>query len=163
MAQPTPLTTSGTNSDGLINPPAVSFEGYVRIGGKGARCQVGNPLTTLFVKEATLDPKGDKEDTSNFEAQGYNAATVGLWGCGIDCKGDWDSNLIRSASGTPGIYPRDDLAQKYFINIFDNLFFSFPYSVVLSTSVAIPTRSLISFNWSGENNGPFTLPDAQND
>ena len=162
MAQPTPLSTVGPQG-GLINPPAVPFEGYVRIGGKGARCQVGNPLTTLFVKEANLDLKADAEDTSNMEAQGYNAGTIGLWGTSIDCKGDWDSNLIRFASGTPGLYPRDDLAQKYFINVTDILFWNFPYSTVLSASTAIPTRSLISFNWSGASNGPFSIPDAPGD
>ena len=161
MPQPTPLSTSGPQG-GLINPPAVNFEGQVRVGGKGARCQVGNPLTTLFVKDATIDPKADDEDTSNFESQGYDSGTTGLWGCGIDCSGDWDSGLARYGN-PPGIYPRDDLQQKYFINVTDNFFFLFPYSRVLTTTVAIPTRTLISFKFSGKSNGPMSLPDLPGD
>jgi hypothetical protein len=138
--------------------PPFPFQGQVRVGGRGARCEVGSPLTTLFVKDASFDDNGDKEDTSNTESQGYGSGTIGMETCRYDIKGDWDSALNRFQQPFPGIFPRDDLPQNYYINVTDNLSWQFPYSLVTSAKVAIPTRTLVSMDWSGESNSVFNRP-----
>lgn len=141
-----------------INPPAVTFEGFVRVGGNGARCQVGSPLTTLFVKEANVDLHGDDLDTTNFESAGYDCGTTGIEGCSIETRGDWDAALNRFDQ-PPGLFIRDDLPQRYYINTSDGHYWDYTYTRILSAKTAIPTRSLISFDWSSKSNGPFSLPN----
>lgn len=144
-----------------INPPAVSFEGSVRIGGKGARCQVGQPLTTLFIKECNVEDHADDQDTTNFESGGFDCGTEAIEGCTLDSRGDWDAGLNRFTDvpgSPPGILPRDDLPQRYYINVDDDDYWDFPYTRVLSAKTAIPTRALISFDWSSKSNGPFGRP-----
>jgi hypothetical protein len=130
-----------------------SFEGAVRIGGRGSRCTVAS--SNLFVKEANIETHADKEDTSNFESNGTTSATIGLDEATGDTRGDWDAGLNRFAAG---IYPRDDLPQTYFINVADGASWNFTYSVVLSAKTAIPARSLISFDWNWCSNGPYGVP-----
>lgn len=130
-----------------------SFEGAVRIGGKGSRCIVGS--SNLFVKEANIEDHADKEDTSNFESNGFASATTGLDEATGDTRGDWDAAVNRFSLG---IYPRDDLPQQYFINVSDGTSWSFPFTVVLSVKTAIPARSLISCDWNYVSNGPFEVP-----
>lgn len=142
----------------LNNPGVqVGFEGGVRIGGKGARCEIGTPLTVCFVKDANIEKHADDQDTTNFESDGFDCGTTAIEGLTYDAKADWDANL-NFMSAVPGVFPRDNLPQRYYTNVTDGDAWNMPYSRVLSAKTAIPTRALVSFDFSGKSNGPFSTP-----
>ena len=126
--------------------------------GKKGRFTVGG--TRLAMKELNIDYHGDDLDTTSFESNGKDAGTIGILGCGVDGKGDWDAGQ-NPLDDPPGIYPRDDLPNvQAILNSQDAQAWNFPLLRVLSAKNAIPVRGLVGFDFSGKSNGDFTPPQG---
>jgi hypothetical protein len=146
--------------------------GYQR-SGRNSRIAIGSNSagTSLALAkwEVTWDT-GD-QDTTNFTSQQANnhMATEGIYD--VDefpwsMDGDWDANNIfcnniTSPASFPGIFPRDDLANLYFIintNDSPTPYWLYPYARVRSAKNGTAVKEKVSFSASGKNQGLVTVP-----
>lgn len=128
--------------------------------GKRGRVTVGTTPATLYLKEWDCTDHGDDLDTTNFESSGYDEGIIGIEGCDVSFKGDWNAAQERFTD-PPGLYPRSDARNVVlYINTTDTTRWIFDYFRFLSVQNNCPVRGLVSFDTSGKSNGTFTRPSG---
>ncbi len=137
--------------------------GYQRAGKTSRIIANGSPLAyaSWSVKQSSQDL-----DTMNMESWNVAAQetfTEGLhdgMDAAIDGGGSWDAHAAPYGV-IPGIYVRDDLPQLlFYTSRIDNVFWTFPYARLRSTAVGADVKALVTFTFSGNNQGPFTTPSV---
>ena len=126
--------------------------------GKGSRLSVNG--VNLRGNNIEWSGRGDDLDTTNYECNGQEQGTVGVFGDDINVDVLWDAseNPIDN-NAAPGIYPRDNLPNVYaYQNVVDNTFWLAALERVLTAATSHPIRGLVGFKASMKSNGGRTIP-----
>jgi hypothetical protein len=112
--------------------------------------------TNLMAQHLSAHETTDVLDTSNFESTAGKAeSTFGFTKVNYDGRLTW--TVASDPFGTPGIYPRDDLAS---VDLYGNktggLVFSIPFSTVRSGGISAEARGQVTFDCQAESNGDYT-------
>jgi hypothetical protein len=122
--------------------------------GKGSRAQFNG--TNLQNTDWNLNIEGDDLDTSHFESAGNEQGTIGFTVAKWDTKGNW--NAGGNLYDTPGIFPRDDMANvKFYENVTDNVGHTLPVARVLAAQNGAQAKQFVTFGASGKSNGSYTI------
>ncbi len=119
--------------------------------GKGGRANIEGG--DLRMSQWDCSEKAEKLDTTNFESGGKTQATFGPTTLEWSLRGPWDAST-NADDDPPGLYVRDDLGQAtLYTSVSDNVFYSIPQSLVLSSACSAEVKGLVNFNCSCESNG----------
>ncbi len=126
--------------------------------GKGCRLSVAGVI--LRATNIDWQGRGDDLDTTNYECNGQEQGTIGIFGDDMNVEAYWDASANPIDSNVaPGIYPRDNLANVYaYINVVDNTFWLAALARVLTCSTSHPVRGLVGFKASMKSNAGRTIP-----
>jgi hypothetical protein len=131
-----------------------------QVSGKNSAVEVNNVFLNFAKFDVTY--KGDDQDTTNFQSQGYGEAILGLQQCDISFGGLWDASPNNPFGNPPGLYPRDDLSAVLlypsYIPALQGVYWDFPYMRVRSAHNSAEVKSAVAFDVSGMSQGPFQLP-----
>ncbi len=113
-------------------------------------------------------------NTTNFSSfdtntqQSFDEGISAIMGCDVQFGGDWDANATpfgtdttfpSGAGNPPGLYPRDDLANVFFVvNRNDQSQWVFPYVRLRQSENSGEVRQKVLFNCTGMNQGIFSYP-----
>jgi hypothetical protein len=124
----------------------------------GKRGSVSVQGAQMALQEFDAEYHGDDLDTTNFEDQGFDNGLIGIVGCNINFKGNWDS-AQKPTGNPPGLYPRDDLTNVVATpSTIDNTPWNLPLARVLSSKNNTPVRGTVGFETSLKSSGTFTPP-----
>jgi hypothetical protein len=126
--------------------------------GKGCRLQVDN--VDLRATNMDWNSRTDDLDTSNYECEGFEQGTVGIFGNDLNVEAYWDASTNPIDVNTaPGIYPRDNLPNVLaYQSVNDDTFWQAELARVLSCSTSHPVRGLVGFKASMKSNGGAENP-----
>lgn len=124
--------------------------------------------TALTFASWNVNLIGEDFPTVNFEsyntanAQSYGEGIMGTLSADVSFGGDWDAGtnpLDPTGAAFPGLYPRDDLASvSFYESRLDNVFWSFPYLRLRSSTNGAAIPGKVTFSVNGHNQGSFTFP-----
>lgn len=139
--------------------------------GKAGRIRFNGTNCTLTTW--TVDESGGDLDTTNFESystaygvdsnsigRSFEQGLVGVEVASFSCSGYWNA-AQNPFENPPAIYIRDDGPEMFlYVNIVDATYYRFFATRILTASVNVDAKGLVSFSFTGKSQGPYTRPSG---